>query len=248
MIQESKILGLKVHLGKEDEILKIIGGFLNSKNRNGYLIITLNPEMVVRAQKDHSFEQIINNADLVIPDGIGIIKAVSFLKRNHLKLSRITGVDLVYHLARLSQDKGRFFLFGAKPSVLRETINNLRKVFPKIKIAGAEDGYSYQDEEVIKKINIKKPNILLVALGSPKQEKWLYRFLKQMPSVKIAVGVGGAFDFISGKIKRAPLQVRNLGAEWFWRFLRQPWRAKRIYKAVVVFPLLVIREQFKRIL
>ena len=127
---------------------------------------------------------------------------------------------------RAAQNDWPVFLFGAGPGVAEKAIENLKSKYSGLRI----------DE--------KEPSILFVALGAPKQEKWIVKNLKEMPSVKLAVGVGGAFDFISGRVRRAPRFVQDIGLEWLWRFGRQPWRAKRIYNAVAKFPWLVIRSKF----
>ena len=247
MIQESNILGVKVHLGKRQDVLRRIKSFLNSGNQKGRLVVTLNPEMVVRAQKDAFFKKIIQSADLVTPDGIGIIKALTFLRVISKKqYRRIAGVDLVSDLINYFGEKEKFFLFGARQHVLKRAIVNLKKRNPRLRIVGAMPGYGYHNLEVIREINQQQPSILLVALGSPKQEKWLYLFLSQLSSVKVGIGIGGTFDFIAQNIKRAPPCWRNLGLEWLWRFIVQPWRIVRIYKAVLVFSLLVFKLRLRQ--
>ena len=240
------ILGINVDFLSMTEIIDKTKNFLKQKNGK-WRIITFNPEMAVKARKDKEFRKIINGSALVLPDGIGLIWAgrlgVKKNKQELINLQRITGVDLVYKMARELKEEGRFFLFGSKEEVAREAGKRLVTLYPGIKILGAASGYNYIDEDIVKKINKTKANILFVALGSPKQEKWIAKNLSKMPFIRIAIGIGGAFDFISNRIKRAPLWIRTCGLEWFWRLLCQPWRLKRIYNAVIVFPYLVIKNK-----
>jgi len=247
MFKRIPILGVNVDFLSMAETITKIKDFL--KQDRGQHIITFNPEMAVRAQKDKEFKEIINKAALVLPDGIGLVWAGRLSKRKNekkiIKLQRITGVDLVYKMAEVLKEKGRFFLFGSEEEVAHKTGKKLTALYPEIKISGTASGYNYTDKDIIKKINKTKANILFVTLGSPKQEKWIAKNLSEMPFVKIAIGVGGAFDFISNKTKRAPLWVRTYGLEWFWRLLRQPWRLKRIYAAIIIFPYLIIKDKLR---
>ncbi len=239
------ILGINVNFLSMTETIDKIRNFLKQKNGKWH-IITFNPEMAVRARKDKEFRKIINGSALVLPDGIGLIWAgrleAKKKKQKLTNLQRIIGVDLVYKTTETLKEEGKFFLFGSKEGVAREAGKRLATLYPGVKILGVASGYNYIDEDIVKKINKTKANILFVALGSPKQEKWIAKNLSKMLFIKIAIGVGGSFDFISGKIKRAPLWIRACGLEWFWRLLCQPWRLKRIYNAVIVFPYLVLKR------
>lgn len=219
--------------------------------QKGIQLITLNPEMVVEAKRNELFKKVLTKSDWMVPDGIGIVLAMRFLSARRegvkqLVLKRITGVDLIYELVKNLQTSDKFFLFGGANGVAKKVSINLQKLFPCVKIVGIEQGYNFTDEGIIEKIKKTKPNILLVALGSPKQEIWISKNLHRMPSVKLAIGVGGAFDYISGKIKRAPLFVRKIGLEWVWRLLKQPWRIKRVFKATILFMNIVLREKYFR--
>jgi N-acetylglucosaminyldiphosphoundecaprenol N-acetyl-beta-D-mannosaminyltransferase len=242
------ILGVSVDFLSMAETIAKIRKFLKQDKRKQ--IITFNSEMAVRAQKDREFKKIINRAALVLPDGIGLIWAGRLLsmKKNEKRitnLQRIAGVDLVYEITKKLKEEGKFFLFGSKENVAHKTGKKLAMLYPGIKISGTASGYNYTDEDIIEKINKTKANVLFVGIGSPKQEKWINKNLPKMPFVKIAVGVGGTFDFISNRIRRAPLWVRTCGLEWFWRLLRQPWRLGRIYNAVIIFPYLIIKDKLK---
>lgn len=242
------ILGVKVDNLTKKEVLFKIDRFLTSSGQ--YYITTPNPEIVLKAQKDDDFQDILNYADLAIADGFGLVLAsiLFFGWKKRIK-QRIRGVDLVQWLCASKQNSGeKLFLLGGKDAVAKLAADKLKYKYSNFKIVGYESGPKInregkpanKDEElinnkIIKKINETGPQILLVAFGAPKQEKWIYNYLDQIPSVKVAIGVGGTFDFISGKIKRAPKALQNLGLEWLWRLIQEPKRLKRIFNATFVF-------------
>ena len=210
-----------------------------------HYIVTPNPEIVVQAQKDPEFKKILNSADLSIPDGIGL---VLLSKVGSEKLSeRVTGVDFLDGLAALAENFGfSIYLLGGKQGVAEEAAEELRKRYPKLKIAGTSVGNPDPkfDKETRKPLTDKKIDILAVAYGSPKQEKWIARNLRYL-NVKLAIGVGGAFDFISGNKRRAPVWMQKVGLEWVFRLLNEPRRVKR-QLALPYFAYLVIREKLKK--
>jgi len=227
-----KILGVKIDNLSLDEILHKIEVFLND-NKQHY-ITTSNPEFIVKAQKDKEFKDIINNADLNVPDGFGLVLA-SLLLGKKIK-QRITGVDLMELICKkASYNNWPVFLFGAGPGVAKKTADSLRERYKNLEISEIDEN----------KKDFPNKSILFVALGAPKQEKWINNNLKNMPNIKLAMGVGGSFDFISGDIKRAPKFMRNLGLEWFWRLIIQPWRIRRILNAVIIFPFLILKRKLK---
>jgi N-acetylglucosaminyldiphosphoundecaprenol N-acetyl-beta-D-mannosaminyltransferase len=192
----------------------------------GFVVLPYS-EFIVRAQKDEEFKNILNSADFCLCESQGLYLAAKFLGK---KIKEpINGVELIYKL------QGKIFLFGGKDEVIKKVKEKLNS-----EVVGAENGYQDSDK-IIEKINQVKPNILLVGLGSPKQEKWIYENLKKMPSVKVAIGVGGAFDFISGRIKRAPRFVQKIGFEWLWRLILEPRRITRIYNGVIKLSWLIIK-------
>ncbi len=221
-----------------NEALNKIGQFLNS-NKQHYVVLAYS-EFIIRAQKDQEFKNILNKADLCLCESNGLYLVYSFLN-NKLKES-INGVDLIYKICNKLQVTNyglgiptKIFLLGGKKDVVKKAKEKLGN-----KIIGEEHGYQNL-EKIIKKINKIKPNILLVGLGSPKQEKWIFNNLSKMPSVKVAIGVGGAFDFISGRIKRAPKILQKIGLEWLWRLTLQPKRIKRVYNGVIKLSILSIK-------
>jgi len=189
-------------------------------------------EFVVRAQKNEEFKNILNQANFCLCESRGLWLMAKLLGKK-LK-QNINGVELIKNL------KGRIFLFGGTREVVEKAKEKLGRM-----IVGVEHGY--QDfNQVIDKINLAKPEILLVGLGSPKQEKFIAENLLRMPSVKLAIGVGGAFDFISGRVKRAPKFLQNLGLEWLWRLILQPRRIKRIYNGPIKLSLLTLKCKILR--
>lgn len=224
------MLGIKIDNLSSNEVMSEIDRFLVDDKQ--HYIVLLYSEFMARAHRDRSFKDIINNADLSLCDGRGLW-LISRLAGEPLK-EQIPGVELV---ERICGSLPKIFLFGGRKRVAAKVAEKFGR-----NIIGAADGYDGQ-KDIIKKINQVRPEILFVALGMPAQEKWIVQNLHKMPSVKIAVGVGGAFDFIAGNIKRAPKIVRSCGFEWLWRLLRQPQRAGRVFNAIVVFPWLVLKEK-----
>lgn len=252
-----EILGVKIDSLTINEALEKARGFLKSKKN--YLIFTPNPEMIVDAQHDSYFKEVLNSSNLSISDGFG----VTFISMG--KVKRVTGVDFLLKLCELAQmeNKSVYLLGSSSMDVLLKTKNNLLRQFPKLKIAGLNRGPkidfltvenkkiiipdSDANDEAIHDIIMTAPDILFVAFGHNKQEKWIYENIKNLPTVKVAMGVGGAFDFISGSVGRAPCFLRKIGLEWLYRLFKQPWRIGRIFKATAVFVSLVIYKKIKKI-
>ncbi|NQU83800.1 MAG: WecB/TagA/CpsF family glycosyltransferase [Parcubacteria group bacterium] len=240
---KNDILGVKISNITKKEALQKCWQFLNCGNH--HVITTPNPEMVVMAQKDDYFRKIFEHADLCLPDGFGLILA-SRLFGAPLK-ERITGTDFVSKLCGLAEyGKCSVFLLGAKKGVAKKASEKLKAKYPNLSIVGAESGglinkMSLEEKyDMLIRINRAKPDILFVAFGHGRQEKWIAENISKMPSIKIAMGIGGAFDFIAGEVKRAPAIFQRAGLEWLWRLIKEPRRYKRIYNATIKFGLLCI--------
>ncbi len=207
-MKKVNILGVEIDNINFQQTLEKIGEYLNS-NKQHY-IVTPNPEICLAAQKDKELREIINKADLSLPDGFGLIL---MSKLNN----RVTGTD-----------------------VFLETIKRFKV---KYKFVVREDGLSTK-EEIIKKsgveIDEENPDFIFVGLGAPDQEKWIHDNREKYPSAKVLMVIGGGFDFLTGKQKRAPRFMRKLGLEWVWRLLKQPKRYKRIFNATLKFAWKVI--------
>ena len=209
-----------------------------------FFIATPNPEMLLEAAKNPPFQKILQETDLNIPDGFGIILASKFL-RTPLP-ERVTGTDLMQEICVHAPHRTKVFLLGAAPGVAEQVKVKLEATYSNIEIVGTMSGTPWREEEqsIISHINHLQPELLFVAFGAPKQELWLARNLHRLQTVKVAMGVGGAFDFIAGIRKRAPAWVQKLGLEWLYRVIKQPSRIKRIFNATVKFPLVFLRSQW----
>ena len=235
------LLGVKISSKKMQETLSEISSYI--KKGSFHHVITLNAEILYRAQTDPELMEIINAADIVTPDGAGIVWASKVLGKPVQE--RVTGIDLTLALVEEAQRKGwRLAFFGGKPGVAREAANNLQKKHPKLKIVGTYHGYlsSNEQDEFRREMTELNPDILLVAIGAPKQEFWI-RENKEL-DIPVMMGVGGSLDVIAGKAKRAPKWMQKVHLEWLYRLIREPWRYKRML-ALPKFIWLVIKVKFK---
>lgn len=235
--KEVEFLGIKVSNRSLIENLDIVQGFINKKEF--HLIVTINGEMLSRAISDKEFLNILKEADLVIPDGIGVVLGAR--RFGERITQRIPGIEFAWELLRLAEKKGyRVFFLGAKEEILQSAIKKIREKFPNLEIVGYHNGYFKDDNEIRKEIINSKPDILLVGMGGIKQEKWIIK--NKDLNVPANIGVGGSFDVWSGKVKRAPAWVRKLGVEWLYRTVTQPERIWRLKNLVVLsFKLIVGR-------
>ncbi len=240
------ILGVQIDSFTNEELIQKLEQYLFGQK--SHLIVTPNPEFCIQATRDHEFRDILNSASLAIPDGIGLKFAGWYLGQPITR--RVTGVSLVEELCRQARDKNlSVFFLGALNDIAHRTAASMKEKYPGLQVVGAENEYDFlgrkrSDNDMIARINRKKPAILFLAFGAPAQEKWLARNLHFFETVKIAVGVGGSFDYLSGQVRRAPVVMRTLGLEWLYRLMKQPWRIRRIYRAVIVFPMKVIISKF----
>lgn len=252
------VMGVDFHKVTLNEAVDVVGRFLRSGEQ--HIVATPNPEIVLKAIKDENYRKILAKASLRIADGIGILWAANLANcktkfsrfingvRSLLMLSiksrgelpeRVTGTDLMTEIIHNSHRLGaRVFLLGAAPGVARR----VKDIWRFDQIVGAYAGSSSpsNDAEIVDLINASEANVVFVAFGAPNQEKWIIRNLKKMPAVKVAMGVGGAFDFVAGVRNRAPRFMQKLGIEWVYRVVQEPRRIKRILNATLVFPFHVI--------
>ncbi len=205
-------------------------------------LTTVNPEYIVQAHRRSAFRKVIENSNATLIDGVGLVFA---LRARGVHVLRTTGVDFVQTLARFAATQRlSLFLLGAGEGVAEKTKNVLTQKNPTLLIAGTWSGSPADGDlhEIKKIVHATKPDILLVAYGSPAQDLWIAKHQKEL-GVPVALGVGGTFDFISGTRSRSPLVLRTIGLEWLWRLLLQPWRIKRIFDAVIIFPWLVLTRK-----
>lgn len=203
------------------EILQMI------KNREKRFIVTANPEIVMHAKKDPKYKEVIQSADFVIPDGIGIIIASKIL-RNPL-YERIAGFDLMMDFLTIANDHSlKVYLLGAEDDIVKKAAEEIQRKYPNIQIVGYHHGYfDLADEQIALNIRKTNPDFVFVALGFPRQEFWIHQYLHLFES-GFFMGVGGSFDVIAGKTKRAPKIWQKLYLEWFYRLLQQPSRWRRM--------------------
>lgn len=245
-MQERKralIAGCPVDLMNMGETVNKIAEFIN--NRNPIQVITLNPEMVFAAQKDDTFKNIINQADLITADGISIVWALR--QFGYQLKERVTGIDLLNSLcAKGGPEHWRIFLLGSAPGIAQKAGEVLSNNNPGLIVCGTNDGYfsQHEEEEVVQLIKNSSPDILFVGMGSPRQEYWINKYLNKL-QVPVSIGVGGSFDVIAGIKNRAPQWVISLNIEWLYRLMCEPARIKRQI-ALPKFVALVYKEKRKK--
>ena len=201
---------------------------------------TPNNEMLVEAGKNEPFRSLLNRTALNLADSTGVLWASRWIERP--LPARVTGVDTVSALCARLDETTPVFLLGAGEGVAAKAGDALRANNPRLKVAGTFAG-SPKDADakgIVDRVNASGAKLLLVAYGAPAQEFWIDKHLREMPSVRVAMGIGGTFDFLAGTKKRAPGWMRSLGLEWLYRFVQEPSRVARMWRAVVVFPFLVI--------
>jgi N-acetylglucosaminyldiphosphoundecaprenol N-acetyl-beta-D-mannosaminyltransferase len=234
------VLGVPIDSITMEAAVKKIETFIQGSQP--HLIATANAEMVMMAQQDDDLAAILNSASLVVPDGAGVVWAARY-QGNHVQ-ERVAGFDLTQNLLAEASKKGyRIYLFGAGPGIAEKAKQIAEKLYPGVNIIKTRDGFFSADDEneIIEDICKSHPDILLVALGVPKQEKWLARNLSRL-QVPVAIGVGGTLDVMAGAAKRAPLWMQQANLEWLYRLLRQPQRAIRML-ALPRFVLKVIMDK-----
>ena len=237
------ILGVRVDGATYESLLARVDEFVAS--RAPHQVITLNPEMLVAAHDDPGFHQTLNDADLNVADGVGLLLAARIL--GHRLPGRVTGSDGIYHLAAHCAERGyRPFLLGAAPGVAEEAARRLTAAYPGLRVAGTFAGSPAPEDEpdILARIRAAAPDVLLVAYGVPAEEKWIARNRARL-NVPVMIGVGGALDFVAGVTRRAPAWMRRLGVEWLYRLLSQPWRWRR-QLALPRFILLSLRQRMHK--
>ncbi len=222
------ILGVPINNVNLNEALGLVLLYLEDNEKK--IVFTPNPEFVMNAIKDKEFMDILNKSNLNIPDGIGIIIGGKMLGYNMRE--RVPGYDLVQNIFYKikNTDKTVYFL-GSSDENIKLAKENMEKKYKGLKIVGTHNGYFNEETGniIIEEINRLKPDLLLVGLGSPRQEKWIYNN-KDIIDAKVMIGVGGSFDVMSGNVKRAPKIFIKLNLEWFYRLITQPTRFKRMLK------------------
>ena len=246
----SVIFGVRLdELASVEQLRGVATGFLDGER--AFRIFTPNPEILLFAREDTEYADVLRSADLALPDGTGV--AIVQTLRNGRSVRRWPGVEIAALLLRLAAERGETVAFvGGTPEVAERSATRWRAL-PGLKVATAgagatigEDGLAQptdREDEIVEAIRSASPTIVLVGLGAPKQERWIERHADDFPSVRIMIGVGGAFDMWAGSKRRAPRALRTLGLEWLWRLALEPRRLPRILRATVVFPILALFDR-----
>ncbi len=237
--KKEPVLGFGVDLFTFEEALQYVHTCL--KENTGMQIVTINPEMISLGNKDKEFAAVLNNADLVIPDGVGIKIA---LKIKGISQENIPGIEFSKKLIGMCELEGfSIGLIGAKEEVIQKAVQNIRNEHENLNITYIRNGYFDEEQEkiIIEELKAVSPRVLFVALGAPKQELFISKLKPQMPNT-VFIGVGGSFDVWSGMVKRAPKIYQTLGLEWLYRTVKEPARFKRIFPALPLFLIQVIIE------
>jgi N-acetylglucosaminyldiphosphoundecaprenol N-acetyl-beta-D-mannosaminyltransferase len=220
---KEKFLGVDVCNQTYEQITSSLFQDIDQKKKS--FVVAINPEKIMKAQEDTELKTLLNKANYQIPDGIGVLLA-SRLKGGSIR-ERVTGIDMMMTLCKEAAIRGkRIFLYGAKPGIADEAKVELEKLYPSIQIVGVINGYEKDQNLIRQAINEAQADILFIALGSPTQEYWIVENMNQLHPC-VYQGVGGSFDVLSGRIKRAPAIFQKFGLEWLYRLLKEPWRFRR---------------------
>ena len=228
MREKVEILGIKIDNVNMDEAAGVLAEYLSTDMCS--MVFTPNSEILVEAVKDRKLEAILNEGHLVVPDGIGVVIASRFYGTPFKE--RVAGFDLMMRLMEMADSRGNsVFLMGGKEGVAEEAAIKLTERYSGLRISGTRNGYfgSNEEEKIINDINGCNADILLVALGAPKQEKFIYKHRQEL-KVKIAMGIGGSLDILAGRAKRAPVFYQKAGLEWFYRLIKEPKRIIRMMR------------------
>jgi len=243
-LERIPILGVGIDILTSEEVLHRIEGWILSGKP--HTLSFANPEIVMFARRRRDYREFINSADIVAPDGIGLIWA-SRIFGKPLK-ERVTGTDMMYYIAEASALKGfRLYFVGGRPGIAEEATEKLRALYPEVNVVGTWHGFFSEEEEqeLIDDVISKKPDILVVCLGMYRQEMWIKRN-KHRLNVPVCFGNGGALDFVSGRARRAPKWMLSCGLEWLFRLMREPLRAKRQF-ILLPFVLLILSRRLSRL-
>ena len=225
-LKQVEILGVNVNSLTMAQAVEAVQQFIAEKKVA--LVATANAEMLMRATQDEELKDILNQADLVVPDGAGTVWAAGHL--GEPMPERVAGCDLAQELMREAPSRGdRVYFFGSAPGVADKAKAKAEELYPGIQVVGVRNGFFSEADEpqIIADIRAAKPDILLAALGVPKQEKWLKKHMQEL-QVPVSIGVGGTLDVMAGVMERAPLWMQKAKLEWLFRGLKQPSRAGRL--------------------
>lgn len=252
MSSSVSVLGVHVDSYTKEAFSSRVATWLSAGTR-GHLITTPNAEMILAAQHNPQLREVLNRSDIALCDS----RAVQWAALP-VQIQRYTGVDACADLLSIAEDSGYsvFFLGGGSAALTHALQAALARSYPALRIAGMNEGPNLsvidnhvhiapEDEtQLLLELQVAAPDILCVAFSHEKQELFLAQYLPRCPSIRIGIGVGGAFSYLSGKSRRAPALWRRVGIEWLWRLLAEPHRWRRIIRAVIVFPYNVLRTRY----
>jgi N-acetylglucosaminyldiphosphoundecaprenol N-acetyl-beta-D-mannosaminyltransferase len=222
-LRQLNVLGLPVHIHEN------YSGWLAQRleANHGTHVVTINAEMTMQARKNQDLAKVIRQAELVVPDGSGI---VLYLRSQGEKIDRCPGIDLSEQVVRTAaENQWRIFLIGGAPNVVDTVVAGWRRKWADIAIVGLYDGYFDDaiEQQICDHLQNSQPDLILVGLGVPRQELWIHKYRHLCPNA-VWIGVGGSFDIWSGKKNRAPAWLSNNNLEWLYRLYQEPWRWKRM--------------------
>ncbi|WP_099159469.1 WecB/TagA/CpsF family glycosyltransferase [Virgibacillus ndiopensis] len=205
-------------------------------------VVTANPEIVMKTKEDAEYKGMVQAADYVVPDGAGIVMASKYMKQPIEE--RIPGFEIMLDLLEFANVQGMSCYFlGAKEYVIEKAVLEVEKKYPNLTIAGYHHGYfSIDDPKVVEQVKVVNPDLVFVALGSPRQEAWITKHMDQF-SKGLFMGVGGSFDVLAGEVRRAPNGWIKLNLEWLYRLLKQPFRWRRILKAFEFMARVILKKE-----
>ncbi len=242
----SSVFGVPIDGLALDEVF----GYIASASQPVW-IVTANPEILLEARRDHEYANALRQADIRTVDGFGLYLLLHWFG---FQTTRLTGVDLAERLIEwaVKNEKRVALIGGMEPKISKEAMEQWKKKYPTLNIVAEWGGQISRDgqddergEEARNRLTLFAPDVLLVAFGHPKQERWIARYLSGFPTVRTVVGVGGTFEVWAGRLSRAPRFLQMIGLEWLWRLLLEPKRWKRIFDAVLKFPVLFFLERIK---
>ncbi len=251
--KQATILGVKIDSTTQGGVIMFVARKLTSREK--FYIVTPNPEILLMASRDNELHNILNDADLSIPDGIGILWVQKLIRG--VPVIRLPGRNVMVELLKFADDKKlSVFFLGSSEKVMAKTLKKVNQEFPGVKAYGARgpllseqatpilESDTAKELAVIKRINQIEPDLLFVAFGAPKQEKWIAKHTKEL-KIGGAMVIGGSLDTYSGIIKPVPGWMAHMGLEWLWRVIQEPRRIGRIVNAVIVFPVVVLLEKLR---
>ena len=242
-----KILDIWVDPVDRQEAIARVEEFMR-KGKRPHTVFAANPEKNFSVPKDPTLYETFKNADLLLPDGVGIVWAARILFG--VRLARIPGSEFIFDICRLAAINGcGIFIYGAKEEANKAAVNRLKKQFHDLKIAGRCNGYISKANmpDLINRINESRAEVLFLALGSPKQENWFAKYHRELKYVKVCQCIGGTLDTIAGNVKRAPEIWQKSSLEWFYRLIIEPRRIKR-QKVLPFFVFSVFRLKLKHLI